>query len=150
MNFTLITSVMRWTTGVVCVSAYGLSLVAFLYWAYVTVYSFLAQPASGGKELIHLLLQSIELLLIVPIPAVIGVVVYQTLQQVADPKNPGLEQSHHQVNVAKSLLAGLLVTVTGTTLLDFLILGQYELEAFIGGALLMAGLSLYVWVARRG
>jgi len=150
VNFSIITSVMRWTTGVVCVSAYGLSLVAFLYWAYVTVYAFLTQPVADGKELIHLLLQSIELLLIVPIPAVIGVVVYQTLQQVADPTNPGLEQSHHQVNVAKSLLAGLLVTVTGTTLLDFLILGQYEIEAFIGGALLMAGLSLYVWVARRG
>ncbi len=148
-TFAFVTGLIRYTTGVVCLAAYALSFVAFLAWLYVTVTAVVSAPVEDGKQVIHQLLQSIELLLIVPIPAVIGVVVYQTLIQVADPSNPQLEASHAQVSVAKSLLAGLLVTVTGTTLLDALILGNYDLEPFIGGALLIVGLSVYVFVANR-
>ena len=145
-----LTRLIRATTGVICLAAYGLSLAAFVAWLLVTARAVMNFPFSSGKDVIHQLLQSIELLLIVPIPSVIGVVVFQTMVQVADPVNPRLEHSHEQVAIAKKLLAGLLVTITGTTLLDLLIVGIYEPEAFLGGFVLIAGLSLYVWILQRG
>jgi hypothetical protein len=144
-------ALIRYTTGVVCLAAYALSLAAFVLWVFVTVRAVLQADPRDGKAIIHLLLTSIELLLIVPIPAVIGVVVYQTLGHMADPTRPELERTHQQVNLAKSILVGFLVTVTGTTLLDILITtpSGIDLNIFLAGGLLIVALSAYIWVAGR-
>jgi len=137
-------TIMKATLWIVFIGAYALSATAFFHWVVYTYTHVVSSAPSDVKERIHVLLLSIEMLILVPIPAVVGVVSYQTLSQIADPLIPDLQPSEQQVMVAEHLLLGLLVTITGTTMLGELILGDSKIENFIGGALIVASLSIFL------
>lgn len=60
-----------------------------------------------------------------------------------------LQASKNQVQMAEQLLIGLLVTVTGTTMLDVLIIGEGELLHYAGGTAIIVALSLFLHITRR-
>ena len=129
------------TAWVIFVSAYALSGAIFLHWGrFVFAEVVLVTPVSP-KELIHSLLLSIEMLILVPAPALVGMVAYKTLIDISQPHQQDLAISEHQLKVAESLLAGLLISVTGMTLLDSIFTESVNLELFLCGSLLMAVLA---------
>lgn len=141
--------IIQWAVWLIFIASYALSFFALFLWLKTTASFFIFIEDTEAKNIIHGLLISIELLLMVPVPAIIGVVVYQTLSNIADPRNPDLEKTYHEVIIAKHILAGFLVTVTGTTLLDYLISERIDLTAFICGLVLMIGLNIYIFVSHR-
>jgi hypothetical protein len=136
------------TIWVICISSFALSLLAFVVWLRSLIEFGIEAHSVSTKDVIHKLLVSIELLMLVPMPAVIGVVVYQVLIRISNLSNPDLHASYRQTSLAKNILAGFLITVTGTTLLDYLIVGDFTWQPFVGGALLMLGLSAFIFVTR--
>lgn len=129
------------TAWVIFVSAYALSAAVFLHWGWFVVDAVLLTTPASPKELIHALLLAIELLILVPAPALVGMVAYKTLVQISQPHEPDLAISEHQLKVAESLLVGLLISVTGMTLLDSLFTDSATLELFLCGGLLIAVLA---------
>jgi hypothetical protein len=127
-----------------------LSLWMFVLWVRVSLREFASLKLESTKELIHSLLTSVELLLLVPLPAIIAIVVQKILGNIVGRSSTDLDGIHRQVDEAKAIIAGFLITVTGTTLLDYLITGEAELDLFIGGALIMAGLSFYIFASKKG
>ena len=140
--------VIQWVVWTIFIASYALSFFALFLWLKSTASFFFFIEDTDAKNILHGLLISIELLLMVPVPAIIGVVVYQTLSNIADPRNPDLEKSYREVVIAKHILAGFLVTVTGTTLLDYLISERIDITAFICGLVLMIGLNFYIFVSQ--
>ena len=106
------------TAWVIFVSAYVLSAAIFLHWGRFVLEEVILAVPESPKDLIHALLLSIELLILVPAPALVGMVAYKTLIDISQPHEPDLAISQHQLKVAESLLVGLLISVTGMTLLD--------------------------------
>lgn len=134
------------TAWVIFVSAYALSAVVFLRWGRFVIDEIVLTSPASPKDLIHALLLSIELLILVPAPALVGMVAYKTLVQISHPNEPDLAISEHQLRVAESLLVGLLVSVTGMTLLDSLFTDSASLEIFLCGGLLIAVLAVVMYV----
>ena len=141
--------VMRSTVWIVFVCGFLVSALVFARWVHYSFFALVFEHFDDPKSLMHTLLLSIELLILVPVPAIIGIVSYQTLSRLGNADAMNLEESKHQVGLAEHLLIGLLVTVTGTTLLDLLITGEGSWLSFGGGAILVACLSLFLWVNRH-
>jgi hypothetical protein len=141
-------TLMRATVWLVFLSGYALSALVFVRWAHVSFRTMLTGTFATPKEIIHALLLSIELLILVPVPAIVGIVSYRTLMHLSDTQND-LQASKNQVQMAEQLLIGLLVTVTGTTMLDVLIIGDGDLLHYAGGAAIIMSLSLFLYITRR-
>lgn len=95
------------------------------------------------RDLLSALLHSIELLLLVPLPGIVGIVAYRTLRLYVNPiatQRPSIET---ELEMAKRLVLGTLVSVAGTRMLIQLLEGKMELNLYISGGLLIVSLTFY-------
>jgi len=141
-------TLMRATVWLVFISGYALSALVFYRWASLSFTTMLFTDFVEPKEIIHSLLLSIELLILVPVPGIVGIVTYRTLMNLSDTESD-LMEIKAQVQLAEQLLLGLLVTVTGATMLDVLILGEGTLNHFGGGLAIIIGLAFFYWLSGR-
>lgn len=141
--------IIRSTVWIVLVSGYAVSVLVFVRWAMYSFGTLLFEQFNDAKALMHTLLLAIELLILVPVPAIVGIVTYRTLMRLADGQSMNLEESKYQVGLAEHLLIGLLVTVTGTTMLDLLITEEGTWLGFGGGAILVVSLSFFLWISKQ-
>lgn len=145
------------------------ALVVFLWWVImlggVFVSSWLAVLwfrfvyntllTMGNKdfpELIHHLLHSIELLFLIPLPAIVGKVVYVSTGKYLKfgiPDGPFKFSPEEDISMAKRLVLGILVTVAGTRMLDDFLHGTNDLYFYGAGAILIISMALYVAIALR-
>jgi hypothetical protein len=99
------------------------------------------------EELLHGLLHSIELLLLVPLPGIVGAVVYKNLGKFLNPAAVERVSAEREMSMAKRLVLGILVTVAGTRMLDDFLHGTSSLTLFACGAILIISVALYVAIA---
>ncbi len=95
------------------------------------------------RDLLSALLHSIELLLLVSLPGIMGIVAYRTLRFYVNPiakQRPSIET---EFDMAKRLVLGTLVSVAGTRMLIQLLEGNMELNLYISGGLLIVSLTFY-------
>ena len=97
------------------------------------------------ENVIHGLLQATEMLLLVPVPVVIGVIVYDLLLDISDSENIELSKGEHSYGIAKVFLVGIIITLTGTGMLDLLITGKGTWESYLGGSGIILSLSAYIF-----
>jgi len=102
------------------------------------------------QKLVHGLLQAIELLLLVPVPIVIGIIVSDLLLDMAHPEEIEFSKGERSYSIAKVFLVGIIITLAGTALLDLIISGNADWEALMGGAAVVLSLSVYVFVTLHG
>ena len=99
------------------------------------------------RDLLSALLHSIELLLLVPLPSIVGIVAYRNLRLYVNPvakQRPSIET---ELEMAKRLVVGTLVSVAGTRMLIQLLEGKMELNLYISGGLLIVSLTFYTVLA---
>lgn len=99
------------------------------------------------EDLLHDLLHSIELLLLVPLPGIVGAVVYKNLGKFVNPAAVERISTEREISMAKRLVLGILVTVAGTRMLDDFLHGNTSLSLFACGAILIISVALYVAIA---
>lgn len=95
------------------------------------------------RDLLSALLHSTELLLLVPLPGIVGIVAYRNLRLYVNPiakQRPSVET---ELEMAKRLVLGTLVSVAGTRMLIQLLEGNMELNLYISGGLLILSLTFY-------
>lgn len=135
---------MHATVWVVFISGYALSAVVFYRWAEMSFASFLFSDFQAPKEIIHSLLISIELLILMPVPAIVGMSTFRILMHLGDASEFDQMETKRQVYLTEQLLIGGLVTVTGTTMMDMLIVGKGDWVHFAGGAAIILTLSAFL------
>jgi hypothetical protein len=148
---------------------FWLSVRWFMYmWA--NTVKFHPEPEFGEFEsLIHHLLHGIELLLLIPLPVIVGLVVYKNLgsftlfsvprlgknekkkEQPEKKKSPysRYEISEREMGMAKRLMLGILSTVAATRMLDDFLHGRTDLRIYISGAIIIIAVAIYIAVALR-
>ena len=95
------------------------------------------------RDLLSALLHSIELLLLIPLPGIVGIVAYRNLRLYVNPiakQRPSIET---ELEMAKRLVLGTLVSVAGTRMLIQLLEEKTELNLYISGGLLIVSLTFY-------
>jgi hypothetical protein len=135
---------MHATVWVVFMSGYALSAVVFYRWAEMSFNAFLFTDFQKPKEIIHALLISIELLILMPVPAIVGMSTFRILMHLGDNSEFDQLETKRQVYLTEQLLIGGLVTVTGTTMMDMLIVGEGSWVHFAGGAAIILTLSAFL------
>lgn len=135
---------MHATVWIVFISGYALSAVVFYRWAEMSFTSFLFSDFQAPKEIIHSLLISIELLILMPVPAIVGMSTFRILMHLGDASEFDQMETKRQVYLTEQLLIGGLVTVTGTTMMDMLIVGKGDWVHFTGGAAIILTLSAFL------
>ena len=98
-------------------------------------------------ELLSALLHSIELLLLIPLPGIVGIVAYRNLRLYLNPiarHRPSIET---ELEMAKRLVLGTLVSVAGTRMLVQLLEQKMELNLYISGGLLIVSLTFFTVLA---
>lgn len=98
-------------------------------------------------ELLSALLHSIELLLLIPLPGIVGIVAYRNLRLYLNPiakQRPSIET---ELEMAKRLVLSTLVSVAGTRMLIQLLEEKMELNLYISGGLLILSLAFYTVLA---
>ena len=135
---------MRATIWIVFISGYALSSVVFYRWFRMSFGSFLFHDFNKPKEIIHALLLSIELLILVPVPAIVGLSAFRLLMHLSDSNEFDQIQTKHQVYLTEQLLIGGLVTVTGTTMMDSLIVGTGTWVHYGGGLVIILSLTAFL------
>jgi hypothetical protein len=95
------------------------------------------------RELLSALLHSIELLLLIPLPGIVGIVAYRNLRIYVNPVARQRVSIEAEREMAKRLVLGTLVAVAGTRMLIQLLEEKAELNLYISGTLLIASLTLY-------
>jgi hypothetical protein len=98
-------------------------------------------------ELLSALLHSIELLLLIPLPGIVGIVAYRNLRLYLNPiarQRPSIET---ELEMAKRLVLGTLVSVAGTRMLVQLLEEKMELNLYISGGLLILSLTFFTVLA---
>ncbi len=99
------------------------------------------------RDLLSALLHSIELLLLIPLPGIVGIVAYRNLRLYVNPiakQRPSIET---EFEMAKRLVLGTLVSVAGTRMLIQLLEGNIELNLYINGGLLIVSLTFFTVLA---
>ncbi len=135
---------MRATIWIVFVSGYALSSVVFYRWFRMSFGEFLFGDFHQPKEIIHVLLLSIELLILVPVPAIVGLSAFRLLMHLSDTNEFDQVQTKKQVYLTEQLLIGGLVTVTGTTMMDSLIVGTGTWVHYGGGLVIILSLTAFL------
>ena len=126
-----------------------LSIIIFLLGAYGFIQFLIQGKWQDSKYIIHGLLQATEMLLLVPVPVVIGVIVYDLLIDLATPEKIEIGKGEQSYSIAKIFLVGIIITLTGTGMLDLLITSEGTWEMFLGGFFIITSLSAYIYVTRR-
>jgi hypothetical protein len=141
---------LRWVGNTVLLYAHALGLFAFGF----GVYNFAVFLGNGswrdGAKIQHAVLQAIESLLLVPVPIVIGFIVQQLLTSMAEPEAVEFSQKERSYSIAKQFLVGIIITLSGTALLDGIVSGDASWELLFGGAAVILSLSVFVFVNRGG
>jgi len=99
------------------------------------------------RELLSALLHSIELLLLVPRPGIIGIVAYRNLRIYVNPAAKQRLSIAAEREMVKRFLLGTLVAVAGTRMLVQLLEDKAELNFYISGSLLIMSLTFYTVLA---
>ncbi len=94
-------------------------------------------------------LHAIELLLLTPLPGIAGAVAYHTLRIYLDPEATNRGLAEQQMDLAKRLTLGILVSVAGTRMLIAFLEGNSDLHMYGSGALLIAAITLYSLALRE-
>jgi len=136
------------------VLVYGqlLGLFVFVLGAYGFGRFIIQRKWQDPQQIIHGLLQAIEMLLLVPVPVVIGAIVHELLIDMAHPEQNEISKGQTSYSIAKVFLVGIIITLTGTALLDLIVTDGGDggsLELLLGGSALVLSLSAYVWVTQR-
>jgi hypothetical protein len=135
---------MHATVWVVFIAGYALSAVVFYRWTEMSFAAFLFSDFKKPKEIIHALLISIELLILMPVPAIVGTSTFRILMHLGDTREFDQLETKRQIYLTEQLLIGGLVTVTGTTMMDLLIVGEGDWIHFAGGAAIILTLSAFL------
>jgi hypothetical protein len=85
---------------------------------------------------------------LVPVPIVIGFIVQQMLIGMAEPEAEEFGQKERSYSIAKQFLVGIIITLSGTALLDGIVSGDASWELHFGGAAVILSLSVFVFVNR--
>lgn len=134
---------MRATVWVVFISGYALSAIVFYRWAQMSFGQFLFGSFDEKKSILHPLLVSIELLILMPVPAIIGLSTFRIFLNLGETNEFDQFKTKEQVYLTEQLLIGGLVTVTGTTLLDVLIRDASWVQ-FGGGMAIILSLCFFL------
>ena len=98
-------------------------------------------------ELLSALLHSIELLLLIPLPGIVGIVAYRNLRLYINPIAKQRQSIETELEMAKRLVLGTLVSVAGTRMLVQLLEQKMELNLYISGGLLIVSLTFFTVLA---
>jgi hypothetical protein len=99
------------------------------------------------RDLLSALLHSTELLLLVPLPGIVGIVAYRNLRLYVNPIAKQRTSVETELEMAKRLVLGTLVSVAGTRMLIQLLEGNIELNLYINGGLLIVSLTFFTVLA---
>ena len=135
--------VMRATVWLIFISGYALSAIVFYRWAQMSFGQFLFENFDEKKSILHPLLVSIELLILMPVPAIIGLATFRIFLHLGETNEFDQVQTKEQVYLTEQLLIGGLFTVTGTTLLDVLIRDASWVQ-FGGGMAIILSLCFFL------
>ena len=98
-------------------------------------------------ELLSALLHSIELLLLIPLPGIVGIVAYRNLRLYINPIAKQRQSIETELEMAKRLVLGTLASVAGTRMLVQLLEEKTELNLYISGGLLIVSLTFFTVLA---
>lgn len=158
---------------------YSFSFFVGVHWAINIYHDIVMNQPSKSMSFIQSFLESIEILLLSPVPAIISTVVYNNLTRIftdasetakkrsgspesraaeaIDPETPtargeGGETVEASMTLAKRLLIGIIVTVAATRMLYELLTekpGELQMKVFYGGATLIVALAIFAGVGLR-
>lgn len=98
-------------------------------------------------ELLSALLHLIELLLLIPLPRIVGIVAYRNLRLYINPIARQRQSIETELEMAKRLVLGTLASVAGTRMLIQLLEKMTELNLYISGGLLIVSLTFFTGLA---
>lgn len=98
-------------------------------------------------DVLHGLLNTIEFLLLIPLPGMVGMVVYKSIGTYTNPEAMQRDSTEREMALAKRLMFGILATVTGTQMLDQFLQGSRDLALFGSGAIIILSIAVYIAVA---
>ena len=136
--------VMRATVWIVFIGGYLLSAVIFFHWFKMSFGAFLFGDFQKPKEIIHALLLSIELLILTPVPAIVGLSAFRVLMHLSEINEFDHIETTFHIHTTEQMLINGLVTVTGTTMIDLLIMGTGTWVHFCGGTVIILSLTAFL------
>lgn len=135
---------MRATVWIVFITGFLLSGVVFLHWLKMSFGAFLFGDFEKPKEIIHALLLSIEVLILTPVPAIVGLAAFRILMHLSEVNEfDHLETTFH-IHATEQMLINGLVTVTGTTMIDLLIMEAGSWVHYCGGTVIILSLTAFL------
>jgi hypothetical protein len=115
-------------------------------WAEVTAGYVLSLSHLEPQALISGLLHIAELLLLIPLPGIVGSVAFRNVRAFSDPKAQERDSAEQEIALAKRLILGILVTVTGTRMLIEFLEGHHDWHIYVNGAVLTLTVAAYIYV----
>ncbi len=134
---------------IILIYAYLLGALTFVLGIYDFGRFLLQSEWRDSQKLVHGLLQATEMLLLVPVPIVIGVIVYDLVLDLAHRDETEISKGKRSYSIAKTFLVGIIITLSGTAMLDLIVTGRATLEVLLGGAAMVLSLSAYVFVTNK-
>lgn len=114
-------------------------------WAELDAYRLLGTASERSlPDFRSVVLNSIELLLIIPLPGIVGRVVYQTFGRFMNRENEPSRLNERELVVAKKLLLGSIVAVSATHMLDLALTETGDVWKYVPGALLIVAIGMFV------
>lgn len=135
---------MRATVWVVFIGGYLLSAVIFFHWFKMSFSVFLFGDFQKPKEIIHSLLLSIEVLILTPVPAIVGLSAFRVLMHLSEINEFDHIETTFHIHTTEQMLINGLVTVTGTTMIDLLIMETGSWVHFFGGTIIILSLTAFL------
>jgi hypothetical protein len=99
------------------------------------------------RPLLSHLLHTIELLILIPLPGIVGVIAYRNLAAFAYPSSGAPLHVENEIALAKRLIMGLLAAVAGTRMLVEFLDGNADIMRYASGAILIGAVTLFITFA---
>jgi hypothetical protein len=135
---------MRATVWIVFIAGYLLSAVIFFHWFKMSFGSFLFGDFQKPKEIIHALLLSIEVLILTPVPAIVGLSAFRVLMHLSEVNEFDHIETTFHIHTTEQMLINGLVTVTGTSMIDLLVMEAGTWVHFCGGTVIILSLTAFL------
>ncbi len=136
--------------SIVLIAGYALSAWMAGMWAMYVWNNVIWYDEFAFETVVYELLRSVEILLLMPLPAVAATVTFRHITKFSDPHTDEQKLTEQEMTMAKRFLLGILATVAGTTMLGELLKGDdRDILYFASGALLILTVTLFIYVAQR-